>query len=99
MKNILSAIVLVGALSGCVATSLPVYVSPNPSVRIGGVMVYEPEVYVGPYYIGYFIPGNGYWTGNGWDLNFYFYGHPGYGHYYRGAPRSAWDAYYRGHHH
>ena len=55
---------------------------------------YEPTTIIGLYPVGYYYPGYGYWTGYGWDINFYAYGHPGWGHYYRGAPRSAWGPYH-----
>jgi hypothetical protein len=70
------------ALSGCVVYPL------------GYETQYEPEVYVGIYPLGYYN-GFGYWDGVRFDYNFYAFGHPGYGHYYRGAPRGA----YRGYHH
>src|SRR5271170_1352564 len=60
--------------------------------------VYEPEVIVGDYYVGFYRPGFGYWTGYGWDVNFYLYGHPGYGHFYRGAPHGAYGHYRGGPH-
>jgi len=58
---------------------------------------YEPAPVVGVYPIGYYDPAYGYWTGYGWDVNFYLFGHPGYGHHYypgRYAPRG----YYHYHH-
>jgi len=85
MKNILAAIVLAAAMAGCIA--YPVGYSTE--------VVYEPDVIVGPYYVGYYNPGYGYWTGTGWDLEFYGYGHGGYGHFYRGAPGYA-RGHYRG---
>jgi hypothetical protein len=51
--------------------------------------------YDGPYYVGYYNPGYGYWTGYGWDVNFYLYGHPGYGHHYY-APRGWRGGYVHG---
>lgn len=90
MKKLLSMVVLCGLLTGCVVT--PDYIVSTPAVTVS----FEPDVYVGGYYIGYFRPGFGYWTGYGWDINFYAYGHPGWGHYYRGAPHSAWNAYHNG---
>lgn len=30
--------------------------------------------------VGYYDATYGYWTGYGWDLNYYEYGHSGYGH-------------------
>jgi hypothetical protein len=75
---------LCGALmTGCVAT-----VGPGPVVE------YEPAVIVGAYPLGYYGPA-GYWTGYGWDRHYYDRGHPGWGHYYRGAPRYARDYYHR----
>lgn len=56
-----------------------------------GVQV-EPE-----YYVGYYNPGYGYWTGYGWDSSFYVYGHPGYGRRYY-APR-GWHHDNRGYYH
>lgn len=79
MKTIIAAAIMALSLTGCVA-----YV-PAEYAEVS----YEPDVVVGTYYVGYYNPGYGYWTGNGWDLNFYGYGHRGYGHYYRGAPHSA----------
>ena len=89
MKKILTAIALTFALSGCVATV------GYPDVEVA----YEPDVIVGPYYVGYYNPGYGYWTGYGWDVNFYAYGHRGYGHYYRGAPGYARGYYHGGGYH
>jgi len=77
MKKILASLILSTALGGCVVAPAPVEVA------------YEPDVVVGLYPIGYYNPAYGYWTGYGWDVNFYLVGHPGYGHYYRGAPAYA----------
>jgi hypothetical protein len=82
MKNILAALAVMGILTGCVVA--PVGYTADVS--------YEPSVVVGLYPLGYYNPGYGYWTGYGWDVDFYGYGHPGYGHFYRGAP-----GYARGH--
>jgi len=60
------------------------------SLLISGCVAYPVgpgEVYYGqpPFVVGYYNPAFGYWTGVGWDWNFYAYGHPGYGHrYYNG---------------
>lgn len=53
-----------------------------------GYLVYEPDVVTNGYAVGYYNPQYGYWTGYGWDIDFYTAGHRGYGHYYRGAPRA-----------
>lgn len=89
MKNILAALAVIAALSGCVAYP----VAYGPSVEVA----YEPEVVVGLYPLGFYSPGFGYWNGYGWDLNFYAVGHGGYGHYYHGAPGYA-RGHYRGGH-
>ncbi len=93
MKNMIAAAIAAFALTGCVITPYGAYVA-APAVEVA----YEPDVVVGGYYIGYYNPGFGYWTGVGWDFNFYAYGHPGYGHYYRGAPRGAYWHYRSGPH-
>lgn len=85
MKNLFAVLLAGLALTGCVAY-------PVATVYTPAVEVYESDVLVGPYYVGYYNPAFGYWTGTGWDVNFYLVGHGGYGHYYRGAP-----AYARGH--
>jgi hypothetical protein len=87
MKAIILAAAI--ALSGCVAYPA--------EVQVG----FEPAVVVGLYSIGFYNPSFGYWNGYGWDMNFYVYGHPGYGHYYRGAPGYARGHYYasRGYYH
>ena len=95
MKTLFAALITSLALSGCAVF---------PTGYDGGpVVVFEPEVYVGDYYVGYYRPDYGYWTGYGWDIRFYEYGHRGCGHYYRGAPPEAWyyyhdGNYYRGDH-
>ena len=86
MKTLVLSILAIIALTGCVIRPAPVAV------------VYEPDVVVGQYYVGYYQPGFGYWTGYGWDLNFYAVGHPGWGHYYRGAPGWAYRGYRAGSH-
>lgn len=93
--KILSALLLSVMLTGCVG-----YVYPEGTVVAGPnvEVVYEPDVIVNGYYVGYYNPSYGYWTGSGWDVNFYIVGHPGYGHYYRGAPRGYYHNYYRGPH-
>jgi len=89
MKKILSVILattLTAALSACVVA--------GPGYTVS----YEPDVVVGLYPVGFYNPAYGYWTGSGWDVNFYVYGHGGYGHYYRGAPGYA-RGHYRGYAH
>lgn len=86
MKNIIAAAIVALSLSACV-------VVPGTYAEVS----YEPDVVVGAYYVGYYNPGYGYWTGNSWDINFYGRGHGGYGHYYRGAPHSARGYYHGGH--
>ncbi len=98
--KILSALVLsalMASISGCVVAQT----AECEAVDVNGncvALVYEPDVIVGEYYVGFYRPGFGYWTGFGWDPYFYVYGHPGYSHYYRGAPRGAWGAYHGGPH-
>jgi hypothetical protein len=82
MKKLIAACIAMVALSGCVVAT--------PEYQVA----YESDVVVGGYYIGYYNPGFGYWTGWGWDPYFYYVGHPGYGHFYRGCP----SRYYRGFH-
>jgi hypothetical protein len=84
--KLLAAALATLVLSGCVVASDGVVTTTSAQV------VYEPDVYVGDYYVGYYREGFGYWTGYGWDVHFYDYGHSGFHHYYRGAPRT----YYRG---
>ncbi|CDZ76437.1 hypothetical protein BN59_00706 [Legionella massiliensis] len=86
--KVLAAILLSIGLAGCAG-----YVA-TPTAEIA----YEPDVLVGDYAVGYYREGFGYWTGNGWDANFYAHGHPGWGHYYRGAPREAVGVYRGGPH-
>jgi hypothetical protein len=85
MKTILASLILAASLSGCVVVPY----------GYSAEVAYEPEVIVGDYYVGYYNPGYGYWTGTGWDVDFYVVGHRGYGHYYRGAPGYA-RGHYRG---
>lgn len=92
--KILSALILSALLTGCVVAGPGYYVA-TPTAE---VVVYEPDVVVGQYYVGYYNPSFGYWTGTGWDVNFYVYGHGGYGHYYRGAPRGYYHNYVSGPH-
>jgi hypothetical protein len=70
MKNILAILAVTGILSGCYVTPYggEVYWSARP-------LVVQPEIAVG-----FYDPAFGYWTGTGWDVNFYAYGHGGYGH-------------------
>ena len=82
MKNILAALAVVGILAGCV-------VAP---IGYPAEVAFEPAPVVGLYPVGYYYPGYGYWTGTNWDINFYAYGHRGYGHHYY-VPRE----YYRHH--
>lgn len=107
MKKVLLTILASLSLTGCVVypvgytvsttvtttNTVPVVVAPQPLTYV----VYEPDVYVGAYYIGYYRAGYGYWTGVSWDINFYVYGHAGYGRYYRGAPQWAYSPYRNGH--
>lgn len=88
----LAVILLSIGLASCVVETVS-YVEPPM-----GEVVYEPDVLVGDYTIGYYREGFGFWTGNGWDANFYAQGHPGWRHYYRGAPGHAWGAYHGGPH-
>ncbi len=94
MKTLIALTVLT-LTAGCVATPAAYYAPPvafyAPPVAIE--MAYEPEVIVSLYPMGFYNPTFGYWTGGGWDANFYVYGHPGYGHYYSGAPRAAFEHY------
>jgi hypothetical protein len=60
-------------LAGCVAYATPYGTE---------VQVAEPVVAVG-----FYDPLYGYWTGYGWDVNYYAYGHPGYGHPFYHGPR------------
>lgn len=99
--KILSAILMCAILSGCVVYPIDGYVTTSTGYTTVAVE-YEPDVYVGQYYVGYYQPGFGFWTGYGWDINFYYYGHAGYGHYYRGCPHEYYHnyeggRYYRGH--
>lgn len=87
MKS-LSVILLSIFLASCVET----VAVPTADV------VYEPDVIVGGYNVGYYREGFGFWTGNRWDHNFYAYGHPGWRHYYRGAPGHVFGAYRNGPH-
>jgi hypothetical protein len=89
----LAVLLLSMGLASCVVETVG-YVEPPPM----GAVVYEPDVIVGGYSVGYYREGFGFWTGSGWDLDFYAQGHPGWGHYYRGAPRHAWGAYHGGPH-
>jgi len=89
-SKILGALALSIALSGCVAT-----VRANPGVAVE----FEPDVIVGEWPIGYYDPAFGYWTGVGWDFDFYVYGHPGWGHCYRGCPGWAHDNWHHGGYH
>jgi hypothetical protein len=73
MKNILAIAAVSVILSGCVA-----YATPNGT----GVAVETPEIVVG-----YYDPLYGYWTGYGWDREYYLFGHPGYGHPHYYGPR------------
>lgn len=88
----LFAIALAILLSGCVVYpySTQYTVQHIQDVCNAGecssTVVYETAPVVGEYYVGYWRPGFGYWTGYGWDFEFYAYGHPGYGHHYR-SPR------------
>jgi hypothetical protein len=91
MKGIATFLMAIG-LVGCVTTPGYVVAPPPPP----GAVIFEPDVIVGGYNIGYYREGYGYWTGRGWDANFYVQGHPGWGHYYRGAPDHAWGAYHGG---
>ena len=88
----LAVILLSIGLAGCVVEPVG-YVEPPM-----GEVVYEPDVIVGGYNVGYYREGFGFWTGSGWDANFYAQGHPGWRHYYRGAPGHAWGAYHGGPH-
>lgn len=90
MKTVLFAVLAALSLTGCVAYPTDGYVTTE--------VVYEPDVVVNGYYVGYYEPRYGYWTGTDWDVNFYVYGHGGYGHYYRGAPRGYYHNYYHGPH-
>jgi hypothetical protein len=65
--GILSTIILAG---GSYAT-FPVH------AQEVGVTVAVPDPVIA---IGFYDPVFGYWTGTGWDTQFYDYGHPGYGH-------------------
>jgi len=74
----IAALVTTIAIAGCVATAGPAGVGVGfaaPEVEIDGP-------FVNGYAVGYYNPGYGYWTGSGWDVNFYAVGHPGYGHHY-----------------
>lgn len=62
MKKIIIALIASAALAGCV----------------GYGVTYQPGVSSSGYAIGYYNPGYGYWTGYGWDPDFYFYGHEGW---------------------
>jgi hypothetical protein len=73
MVKALAVAALMAVLSGCVA--YPVEYS---------VGVESPTVVVG-----YYDPSFGYWTGYGWDRNYYGYGHGGYGRGYYHGPRYA----------
>lgn len=86
--KVLAPILLSIGLAGCAG-----YVA-TPAAEV----VYEPDVFIGGYKVGYYREGFGFWTGSGWDANFYAKGHPGWGHYYRGAPREAFGAYHGGPH-
>ncbi|MFI4918532.1 MAG: hypothetical protein ACHP65_03150 [Legionellales bacterium] len=90
--KVLAAILFSIGLTGCVIEPAGYVAIPTTGV------VYEPNVIVGGYAIGYYRDGFGYWTGDGWDVNFYANGHAGWGHHYRGAPRGAWGAYRGGPH-
>lgn len=99
--KILSALVLCVLMTGCVVTPYG-YVAASPEMEV----VYESDVVAGLYPLGYYNPEYGYWNGASWDVDFYLFGHPGYGHYYRGAPHSAMHGYRQirgghavGHHH
>lgn len=74
MKQIIAAAIMALSLSACVSY-VPAQYADEP-----GVVVQTD------YYVGYYNPGFGYWTGWGWDPYFYSYGHRGYGHRYY-APR------------
>lgn len=88
----LAVILLTVGLAGCVVESVDYVATPTAEV------VYEPDVIVGGYNVGYYREGFGFWTGSGWDANFYAQGHPGWRHYYRGAPGHAVHAYRNGPH-
>lgn len=102
MKKTLLTILACLTMTGCVVYPTSGYtvtttvststIAPRPVA----VVVYESDVYVGAYYVGYYRSGYGYWTGYGWDINFYVYGHSGYGRYYRGAPPWAYTQYRNG---
>ncbi len=54
------------------------------ALTLAGCMVYTDPV-APVVAVGFYDPAYGYWTGYGWDINFYAYGHPGYGRpVYRG---------------
>jgi hypothetical protein len=87
MKNLIAAIIGSITLSGCVVYPAQ-YAEPYPSTvqtvecADGGVCTTTTVVYT----VGYYRPGFGYWTGYGWDFEFYAYGHPGYGFHYNHIP-------------
>ena len=95
MKNIIAALIATVALSGCVVYPAQYAVVTHYEDDTTTVVYeYEPDVWMNGHYIGYFQPAFGYWTGYGWDISFYAYGHPGCGHFYHGAPREAWGYYH-----
>jgi len=77
IKLIIAALAATIAIAGCYASAGPrgVGVGFGTDVEIDGPIE-------NGYAIGYYDPGYGYWTGTGWDVNFYSRGHRGYGHHY-----------------
>jgi hypothetical protein len=71
VSALLAGAALAVALSGCVA-----YPVESVDVAVAPVVA-----------VGFYDPAFGYWTGYGWDVNFYAYGHPGYGHPVYHGPR------------
>lgn len=70
------------------------------AAALSGCVAYPvgPEVEVAPVYaVGFYEPAYGYWTGYGWDVNYYAYGHRGYGHARYHGPRYVRGGYYRHH--